>query len=61
MEKDAGKKIPPIFWVDAAMVPNQNLCEMAKSQLAQIGVPVNLQILSLALWADKVVRDPKME
>jgi ABC-type transport system substrate-binding protein len=61
VEKDAGKKIPPIFWVDAAMTPNQNLCEMAKSQLAQIGVPVNLQILSLALWADKIVRDPKME
>ncbi len=61
VEKDAGKKIPPIFWVDAAMAPNQNLCEMAKSQLTQIGVPVNLQILSLALWADKVVRDPKME
>jgi len=61
VEKDAGKKIPPIFWVDAAMAPNQNLAEMAKSQLAQIGVPLNLQILSLALWADKVVRDPKME
>ena len=61
VEKDAGKKIPPIFWVDAAMAPNKNLSEMAKSQLAQIGVPVNLQILSLALWADKIVRDPKME
>jgi ABC-type transport system substrate-binding protein len=61
VEKDAGKKIPPIFWVDAAMAPNQSLSEMAKSQLAQIGVPVNLQILSLALWADKIVRDPKME
>jgi ABC-type transport system substrate-binding protein len=61
VEKDAGKKIPPLFWVDAAMSPNQNASEMAKSQLAQIGVPVNLQILSIALWADKVVRDPKME
>ncbi len=61
VEKDAGKKIPPIFWVDAAMAPNQSISEMAKAQLAQIGVPVNLQILSVALWADKVVRDPKME
>jgi peptide/nickel transport system substrate-binding protein len=61
VEKDAGKKIPPIFWVDAAMAPNQSISEMAKAQLGQIGVPVNLQILSVALWADKVVRDPKME
>jgi len=34
---------------------------MAKLQLDQIGVPLNLQILSPALWQDKVVRDPKMD
>ncbi len=61
VEKDAGKKIPPIVWVDAAITANQNLGEMAKAQLAQIGVPLNLQILSLALWSDKITKDPKME
>jgi peptide/nickel transport system substrate-binding protein len=61
VEKDAGKKIPPIVWVDAAMPANQNLAEMAKAQLAQIGVPLNLMILSPALWQDKIVRDPKMD
>jgi peptide/nickel transport system substrate-binding protein len=61
VEKDAGKKIPPIVWVDAAMPSNKNLAEMAKLQLAQIGVPLDLQILSPALWQDKIVRDPKMD
>jgi ABC-type transport system substrate-binding protein len=61
VEKDAGKKIPPIYWVDAAISANQNLGEMAKLQLSQVGVPLNLQILSIALWSDKIVRDSRME
>lgn len=61
VEKDAGKKIPPIVFVDVAMTCSQNLAEMAKIQLAQIGVPLDIQILSISLWADKIVRDPKME
>jgi len=61
VEKDAGKKIPPIYLVDSAISANQNLAEMAKLQLAQIGVPLDLHILSIALWFDKISRDPKMD
>jgi ABC-type transport system substrate-binding protein len=61
VEKDAGRKIQPIYLVDATISANQNLAEMAKLQLAQIGVTLDLHILSIALWFDKIQRDPKME
>jgi len=61
VEKDAGKKIPPIFWLDSNMGPMKNYGEMAKITLAQIGVPINLQLMSHAIWFDKFLRDPKME
>lgn len=61
VEKDAGKKIPPIYWLDSTWPPGKNTAEAAKAQLAQIGVPLNLQLLSHAIWFDKILRDPKIE
>ncbi len=37
--KEAGKKIPPIYWLHSNAGINQNLAQMAKAQLDQIGVP----------------------
>ena len=37
------------------------VAEVAKAQLEQIGVPVNLQLLSTAIYATKILRDPKIE
>ena len=61
VEKDAGKKIPPIFWLDNVTTEARNVGEIAKAQLSEIGVPVNLNFLSTAAWSDKVQKDPKME
>lgn len=61
VEKDAGKKIPPIYWLDSNAGPNKTAGEMAKLQLEQVGIPVNLQLLPHGTWFDKLVRDPKME
>lgn len=61
VEKDAGKKIPLIYWLDGTHSQGRNVGEVAKVQLGQIGVPVELHFLSTAIWADKVLRDPKME
>ncbi|MBW2031106.1 MAG: ABC transporter substrate-binding protein [Deltaproteobacteria bacterium] len=61
VEKDAGKKIPPIYWLDSSWAPGKATAEVAKVQLAQIGVPLNLQLLSHAIWFDKILRDPKIE
>ncbi|MFC1534618.1 ABC transporter substrate-binding protein [Thermodesulfobacteriota bacterium] len=61
VERDEGKKIPPIFWLDGTHSQGKIVGEVAKAQLNQIGVPVNLQFLSTAIWATKVLRDPKME
>jgi peptide/nickel transport system substrate-binding protein len=61
VEKDAGKKIPPIYWLDGTHSQGKNVGEVAKVQLSQIGVPVELHFLSTAIWFDKLLRDPKME
>jgi ABC-type transport system substrate-binding protein len=61
VEKEAGKKIPPIYWLDTNETERQALAELAKIQLAQIGVPINLQLASRAIWNVKLQRDPKME
>jgi len=34
---------------------------MAKYQLHEVGIPLNLQLMSHAIWFDKLVRDPKLE
>jgi peptide/nickel transport system substrate-binding protein len=61
VEKDDGKKIPPIYWLDTTQTERQALAEMAKIQLAQIGVSLNLQLVSRAIWSDKIQKDPKIE
>jgi oligopeptide transport system substrate-binding protein len=61
VEKDAGKKIPPIFWLDSSSSPMRDIGELAKLSLGQIGVPINLQLMSHAIWFDKLLRDPKLE
>jgi ABC-type transport system substrate-binding protein len=61
VEKDAGKKIPPIFWLDGNSPMGRNVAEMAKLQLAQIGVNLNLQLLDRGMWFNKILRDPKFE
>ena len=61
VEKDAGKKIPPIYYLDSTSGPNKALAELAKIQLAQLGIPLDLKLMSHAVWFDKLVRDPKME
>jgi oligopeptide transport system substrate-binding protein len=61
VEKDAGKKIPPIYWLDSSWAPGKASAEIAKVQLAQIGVPLNLQLLSHGIFFDKILRDPKIE
>lgn len=61
VEKDAGKKIPPIYLLDSNAGPNKTAAEMAKLQLSQVGVPLNLQLYPHGTWFDKLVRDPKIE
>jgi len=61
VEKDAGKKIPPVYWLHSNAGINQNLAQMAKAQLDQIGVPLNIQLFTQATWFDKILRDPKIE
>ena len=61
VEKDAGKKIPPIYWLDTNDTYGKNVATAAKLQLAQIGVTLDLHNLSRAMWFDKILRDPKIE
>ena len=61
VEKDAGKKIPPIYLLDTNRTLSKNVAEPAKLQLAQIGVPLDLHLLSTGIWIDKILRDPKIE
>jgi ABC-type transport system substrate-binding protein len=61
VEKDAGKKIPPIYLLDSNMSPNKDIAEVAFIMLKQIGVPLNLQLFSHAIWWEKLLRDPKLE
>lgn len=61
VEKDAGKKIPPLYWLDGTHLQGKNIGEVAKAQLAQIGVPVDLHFLSTAIWSTILLKDPKME
>ena len=61
VERDEGKKIPPLFWLDGTHSQGKIVGEVAKAQLDQIGVPVNLQFFSMAIYSTKILRDPKME
>ncbi|MBW1997633.1 MAG: ABC transporter substrate-binding protein [Deltaproteobacteria bacterium] len=61
VERDAGKKIPPIYWLDSNRPTGRRIAEPAKLQLAQIGVTLDVHLLSHAIWYEKVLRDPKIE
>ena len=61
VEKDAGKKIPPLFYLDTDAEVRKAIGEMAKIQLAQIGVPLNLQNVPRGIYNDKLRMDPKIE
>jgi ABC-type transport system substrate-binding protein len=61
VERDGGKKISPLFWLDGTHSQGKAVAEVAKAQLGQIGIPLDIQLLSTAIWYDKVLRDPKME
>jgi len=61
VEKDSGKKIPPIYYLQSSSGPNTAAAEMAKIQLAQVGINLDLHLMSHAIWSDKLARDPKME
>jgi ABC-type transport system substrate-binding protein len=61
VEKGAGKKIPPIYWLDSDQTERKVAAELAKIQLAQVGIPLNLQIHSMGVKDDKLLRDPKIE
>lgn len=61
VEKEAGKKIPPIFWLDTNRATGRKLAEPAKIQLAQIGIPVNLNLMDHSMWYSKLQKDPKIE
>ena len=61
-EKDAGKKIPPIYYyVDSTSTPDKAVAESAKFQLEQVGIPINLQLMSHVLWFDGILKDPDIE
>ena len=61
-EKDAGKKIPPIYYyVDSTSSADKAVAESAKFQLEQVGIPVNLQFMSHVIWFDGLVRDPNLD
>ena len=61
-EKDAGKKIPPIYYyVDSTSPSDKAVAESAKFQLEQVGIPINLQLVSQVIWFDGIIRDPNME
>ncbi|MFC1534198.1 ABC transporter substrate-binding protein, partial [Thermodesulfobacteriota bacterium] len=61
VEKDAGKKIPPMYWLDTDQSIRKAIAEMAKIQLAQIGVPLNLNNLPRGIRHDKLFQDKKIE
>jgi peptide/nickel transport system substrate-binding protein len=61
VEKDAGKKIPPIYYLDGNSPQQKGLGETSAIQLAQIGVKIDLHLLSRAHWFDKILRNPKIE
>ena len=61
VEKDAGKKIPPIYWLSQSNPTGRTMGELVKIQLAQIGVPLDLQLLPPANWFEKGYGTPNRE
>jgi peptide/nickel transport system substrate-binding protein len=61
VEKDAGKKIPPIYWLSQGNATGRTMGELVKLQLAQLGVTLNLQLLPPANWYEKGYGTPVRE
>lgn len=61
VEKDAGKKIPSMFWLDTNRATGKKISEPAKIQLSQVGIPVNLNLMAHSMWYTKLQKDPKIE
>ncbi len=61
VEESAGKKIPPIYWLDTNRVTGRKIAEPAKMQLARIGVTLDLHLMDHSLWYTKLQKDPKLE
>ncbi len=61
VEKDAGKKIPPIYWLDVNDTYGKNVGEVALLQLGQVGIKLDLHLMERGIWFQKLLRDPKME
>jgi len=61
VEKDAGKKIPSVYWLDTSRSTGKKIAEPAKLQLAQIGVTLDLHLLDHTMWYTKLQKDPKLE
>lgn len=61
VEKDAGKKIPPIYWLSQNNPTGRTMGEIVKLQLAQIGVTLDLQLLPPANWYEKGYGTPVRE
>ncbi len=61
VEKEAGKKVPPIFWLDSNAAPQVRTAEMAQGQLSLVGIKLDLNLLSQAIWYEKLLRNPKIE
>jgi peptide/nickel transport system substrate-binding protein len=60
VEKDEGKKIPKLRYVDANTPVTKNQAELAKTQLAKIGVTLDLKLHSEPVWTNQLQRDKKM-
>jgi ABC-type transport system substrate-binding protein len=61
-EKEAGKKIPPIYYyVDSSSPSDKAVAETAKFQLEQVGIPIDLQFMSHVIWFDGILKDPSLE
>lgn len=43
------------------MGPAKTAAELAKIQLAQAGIPLDLHLMSHAIWFDNLLRDPKLQ
>jgi peptide/nickel transport system substrate-binding protein len=61
VEKDAGKKIPPIYYLDTDASIRRSIAEMAKIQLASIEVPLDPHNLPRGVYTEKLRADPKIE
>jgi len=61
LEKETGKKIPSINFLDANTPIRKKQAEMAKKQLAEIGIKLKLDFHSRAIWTNSLNKDKKLK